>query len=76
MSKLRKFFDWFAEAMIRGVHARAGVFLPKKLTIENVFDELWPDSSLEAREELIWMTPYPFVDSETVIESLKAMRER
>lgn len=38
--------------------------------------ELWPDASDEARDSLIWVTPYPFVNLETLIETLRNMREK
>lgn len=77
MSRWSKFWEWFWQAMAAGMHARHGLWMPPPtadMNRENVFDVLWPNSSDEARETLMWMTPYPFVDEHTVIGSLRKMR--
>lgn len=83
IQKIRQFIDWVSEALVRGSHARFGVFLPAKALEEPkpvglmfVFEELWPGLSDEAREELLWMTPYPFVSTSDVAISLRAMRAK
>lgn len=45
-------------------------------TILGTFEELWPGSSDEAREELIWITPYPFKGKTEIIECLRGFREK
>jgi hypothetical protein len=45
-------------------------------SIDEVFEELWPGSSAEARDCLIWLTPYPFVSAERIIDSLTQMRAK
>jgi hypothetical protein len=39
-------------------------------------EELWPGSSPEARDELLWITPFPFVAGEKVVQELKKLREQ
>ncbi len=84
MGRIKKFFDWLGDALVLSSHARYGIFVEqpkpevKKESVGLMFvmDELWPDSSAQARDELIWMTPYPFVDLNDVAASLRAMREK
>jgi len=45
-------------------------------TIQEALDRLWPDASTEAKDAIGWITPYPFVSDEKVIESLEAMRAK
>jgi hypothetical protein len=46
------------------------------MNINDIFEELWPDSSLEARDELLWITPFPFVNIDRVVECLTGLREK
>ena len=84
MSKLGNFLDRLGELMIRGSQTRYGMLIPllfnrpvkKPVGVLFIFDELWPGSSEAARSELLWMTPYPFVDADTVAKALREMRTR
>lgn len=45
----------------------------------NLLDEaqaLWPSASLEAIDELMWITPYPCGTVEQIVASLAAMRTK
>ena len=82
MSYIRRFIEWLGNALTRASHARYGVvsspIVLKKpvVDLQIVFDELWPGSSIDAREELLWMTPYPFINVEGVAFSLCAIRTK
>ena len=83
MNKIQQFFDWVCDGLVRSSHARFGIFLPSSIVDQPkpvgllfVFDELWPESSDDAREELLWMTPHPFVSVDGVAISLRAMRAK
>jgi hypothetical protein len=46
------------------------------VNIAEAFEEYWPGSSLDAREELLWITPYPFQNQAHVAECLRKLREK
>jgi hypothetical protein len=46
------------------------------VNILDAFEEFWPGSSLEARDALIWITPYPFKDKEHIVQCLRGLREK
>ena len=46
------------------------------MTFDDVLERLWPGSSAEARDALLWMTPFPFVNGEAVIKALEELRSK
>jgi hypothetical protein len=73
-----KFLDWLGQALSDGAHARAGVFHRVRTAEESIVDvmkECWPDASETQYDSMIWITPYPFVPYETVVECLRASRK-
>ena len=41
-----------------------------------IFEELWPDASLEACDELLWLTPYPAGSLEQIEAMLREYRAK
>lgn len=39
--------------------------------VQEALERFWPGSSEEARDALIWMTPYPFVSAERIVQELE-----
>jgi hypothetical protein len=39
--------------------------------VQEALERFWPGSSEEALDALIWMTPYPFVSAERIVEELE-----
>jgi hypothetical protein len=46
------------------------------MSIVDVFEECYPDASWEACDELIWLTPYPAGNSETIMARIRELREQ
>ena len=46
------------------------------MNILDAFEEFWPGSSHEARDALIWITPYPFKGKDEIVQCLRALREK
>jgi hypothetical protein len=46
------------------------------VTFDDVMEELWPGSSPEARDELLWITPFPFVAGDKVVQELRDLRTK
>jgi hypothetical protein len=46
------------------------------MNINDIFEEIWPGSSLEARDELLWITPFPFANIDLIVECLTGLREQ
>jgi len=44
-------------------------------TLAELFDELWPNSHVELRDELLWMTSYPVTSAETFMAELRKLRD-
>lgn len=44
------------------------------MTLLEVFKECYPMASLEACDELLWLTPYPASSIETVIARIRELR--
>lgn len=46
------------------------------MTFDDLMEQLWPGSSPEARDELLWITPFPFAAGEKVVQALHDLRQK
>lgn len=82
---LKRFFDKLGTMLAQGAVIRGAGDTDEfdvvdhktgEMTILGAFDELWPSSSDDAREHLLWITPYPFKGKDSLIECLREIRQK